>query len=304
MQWKLQLARDAMKTAFPFMTELRSLKRKVSGYSGITSNFNSALADDFVLIKMLRASGFEIRGSRVLEIGSGWFPITPMLFYVLGARHIVLTDIRHYMDEGTFRTARDHILNKAEKIAAALEINRADISAALEKATKPADLNFEYKVPFKAEALPDGAIDLIVSRTVLEHIPTEVLSRLVPAWLRILSDRGLMAHAIDMSDHFEHTDKKISRINFLRYRENTWRLVNTISDHQNRLRYPQFQKMFLDSGAQIVTAEHKVCQRTLDEIKTLKLAAPYDSMEPDEIATLTSYVILKSAQAIQNQTSH
>ena len=295
MKWKLQLARDALKTALPFRDGLRRLKRRISGYPGITANFDSALADAFALIRLLRASGFEIRGSRVLEIGSGWFPITPILFYLLGARRIVLTDICRYMDEGTFRTARDHILNNADKIAAALEIERAAIGAALEKADKPADLGFEYQVPFEPDSQSGGTMDLIVSRTVLEHIPAGVLSRLVPAWLGVLSGGGLMAHAIDMSDHFEHHDKSISRINFLRYGETAWRLVNAISDHQNRLRYPQFQRIFLDSGAQIVTVEHRVDKRTLNDIQTLKLAAPFDRMEPVEIATLTSYVVLKAA---------
>ena len=297
MKWQLQLARSAVKRALPFKPTLRRLKRSISSYPPDISNLDTTLEDAFTLIRVLRGTGRTVKDRTVLEIGSGWFPVIPIIYAVLGARRVILTDLQRYMDDGTFRAARDYLMMNAPRVAENLEISPARIAAILNGSTTQADLAFDYIVPFdpgRLELL--DLVDVISSRAVLEHVPQADLCALLPLWARLLSHEGVMMHAIDMSDHFEHGDKSISRINYLRFSRVSWRLINAVGDHQNRLRHSDFMAMFAAAGLHVLALETRTDPQALDDAAQLELASPFNRMAPDDIAILTSYVILEPAQ--------
>ena len=293
MKWQLQILRDAVKTATPFRPTLRRLQRALSGYPPNVDNLDWTLENAFAMIRLLLKAGREVTGSTVLEIGSGWFPLIPILYFLLGAQRIILTDVQRYMDEDTFRATLNYTRQNADRIATGLQIEPAHLAAVLNGVTAPADLGFDYRVPFDPRRQPAGSVDIITSRTVLEHIPTNVLSALLPEWARLLSRDGVMVHAIDMSDHFEHTDKTISRINFLRFRDGIWRSINMVADYQNRLRHSDFLALFTRCGFEALAVETMLDERARIDATRLKLAAPFDDMAPDDIAILSSCVVLK-----------
>ena len=70
--------------------------------------------------------------------------------------------------------------------------------------------------------------------------------------MQILAPDSVMCHVIDNSDHWEHGDKRLSRINYLRYRPFTWRLVNPAGQGiQNRMRHSEYLAFFQMRGFDI-----------------------------------------------------
>ena len=63
-------------------------------------------------------------------------------------------------------------------------------------------------------------MDIVISRVVLEHIPPAQLRCLHDDFARALRQGGIVSHVVDNSDHREHRDKRLSRIEFLRVSRN------------------------------------------------------------------------------------
>src|SRR5262249_38657391 len=150
---------------------------------------------------------------------------------------------------------------------------------------------FTYAVPFCETDMPER-VDLVVSRVVLEHIPPQALSRWFSLFRRRLHNRGMMAHVIDHSDHREHRDKSLSRIDFLRFSDRTWRLLCVDpQDYTNRMRHPEYIRLIQSKGFAVVLQQIEVDSRAADEARTMPLWGRFEAMSPNELAILSSHII-------------
>jgi hypothetical protein len=103
-----------------------------------------------------------------------------------------------------------------------------------------------------------------------------------------------MVHLVDHSDHFEHQDKSITRINFLTWSEKKHVLINfLIKAGENRMRHHEYQKVFTDSGYELINEESDLDPKTLESVASLELTYPYCKMQPEQIATVTSIYSVK-----------
>jgi len=160
------------------------------------------------------------------------------------------------------------------------------------------DLPITYLAPFDPSAVPDGSVDFVISRTVLEHIPPDDLVNLFLALRPKLSPQGLMIHLVDHSDHLEHTDKSLSKINFLTWSVRKHAFVNSLTrEGENRLRHHEYLPVFEMTGYQLVTTIADVHEPTRAIAKSLPLVAPYSDMTSDQLATLSSLYVLAPAAA-------
>lgn len=97
-----------------------------------------------------------------------------------------------------------------------------------------------------------------------------------------------MVHIIDHSDHLEHTDKSISKINFLTWSKGKHALINFLTkEGENRLRHHEYRRIFENSGFRVISATTEVHESTRQIAKTLPLVAPYSEMPPDQLAALS-----------------
>ena len=122
-----------------------------------------------------------------------------------------------------------------------------------------------YKAPADASKseLPDRIVDACISTNTLEHIPKEKILKIFHELHRILKDSGIVSAKIDYSDHYAHTDKNISLLNYLKYSEREWQKYNHSSHHQNRLRHYDYIAIFQSTGFELVEetltfAEHNI----------------------------------------------
>jgi hypothetical protein len=280
--------KSALRGSIPFSAAIRQTKRRIISYEDNIDNSYYCIEHSVRQILALRRNGATVEGAKVLEFGSGWLPLVSLVFAVAGAREIVLTDIEHLMDEGTISLAKQRVFEKADYICDNLDVSRARLEAALRSFTGI------YRVPWRASRHPADDIDILVSRAVLEHVPRDDLEILFPEFLRILVPRGMCCHVIDNSDHWEHRDKTISRVNFLRYEESDllWRLAQmNVQTYQNRLRHSDYIGMLERSGFAIADDIREPDSAALATLATFEVASPFRDKNPADLCTLESLIV-------------
>lgn len=256
---------------------------------------DSSLFDNAIRqIELLRAAGLDIRGRRVLEIGSGWHPILAMTFLAAGAENVALTDIEHLLDARLIRSAIDFVLARREVLAGQigadsfdrLKVDDGTASAMLRQ------LGLTYNVPYRTNLSSDGSADLIVSCSVLEHIDPGTLEAMMTDFRRILVPGGAMVHFIDCSDHYAMYDKTISRCNFLRYEEWAWRAccINPQSYH-NRLRHSDHAAMLQRHGFRVSFEWRESREKEQREVAAMRLASPFAGRNVEDLAAISSIFV-------------
>lgn len=293
MKWQLWVALNAVKTRLPFGDALRRLKRRNAGYRPNPSNIGSTVEDLARLYALLHAHGGRMSGT-ALEVGTGWFPISGILARLAGAERVILTDITPHMDALTFATARDIVTERLDQLAPLFGFDADAARATLARAGSPGDLGLEYHAPFRLDDIPDRSLDVIISRACLEHIPVPDLRALMAGLRGKLRDDGVMMHAVDNSDHLAQVDRGISRLNFLTWTERKNALIGRLMRAgENRLRHQQYATLFRETGYRVVGEDRFIDEPTRQQIGNLVLVPPYDTMTDDELATVTSWFVLR-----------
>ncbi len=105
--------------------------------------------------------------------------------------------------------------------------------------------NIKYIAPYKTQNLIEEkkVFDLCVSSTTLEHFSVKDLRTLFKDLSILLKKGGYISAIIDYSDHYSHTDRNISELNFLKYSEKQWQNYNNTYLYQNRLRHDDYVKL-------------------------------------------------------------
>jgi Methyltransferase domain len=293
MGWKTTVAKGAVKRLVPFMPLLRKLKRRYAGYQESPANFDWTLDNAVGIFAEIAAAGVSLEGAHVVEIGSGWLPVIPFLFRIKGASSVILTDIDPYLDDVSFGIARRYMLDNLDTIAARTGFDTERARDFLQKAQTIGQAGFDYRCPFEPQSIGDSSIDIVYSRTVLEHIPPAVIVALLRGLAPKLKPQAIMVHDVDESDHLEHGDKSISRVNFLTLSDGIWSLVNRCWDYQNRLRHHEFLPLFHEAGYDVVKESAWTDPKVMAVLPSLKLSPPYDQMSHKQIAVMHSVFVLK-----------
>lgn len=206
----------------------------------------------------------HLDGASVVEIGTGWVPVLPIALHLLGVREIHSFDLtRHLMPELTLRALRrmpECLPDLARRSGAPLaELERrfaplADV-ARFEELTERIGLHCHAPQDVTRSAIGPESIDVIYSNLVLEHVTPEALTSILAHSRRILKPEGRCWHNVDFTDHYSHTHRGLSAINFLRYSDGFWNVIgqNDIL-YQNRMRRSDYLKAFEAAGFEVVRA--------------------------------------------------
>jgi len=209
------------------------------------------------------------------------------------------------MDERTILNALSLVRKNSKEICNRLNIQKShlmdvvNVTRDSDRATQNLSnlnnlLRLEYHVPFDQQKLEDNSVDIVCSRAVLEHISKELLIQLFTKFHRILKADGVMCHIIDNSDHWEHKDKSISRINFLKYEDLFWQFTCWNSqNYQNRLRHHEYVELFNNLNYTVIEEKSDVDSQSLKDLIGFPLALKFRGMPEDSLAAMTSYFVLK-----------
>lgn len=215
-------------------------------------------------------------------------PTIPIILWLAGAKTILLTDIEPLMDAKTIRAAKDFISLNLDNVCKSLSLSADYFSNRLES------FSWRYIINAQPDDFTNNSIDFIYSRAVLEQIRPKHIEQLLLSYKDKLKHLGIFVHFIDNSDHFEHRDKQISRINFLQYSVAQWRLTAlNQQNYQNRLRHSQYRDLFVSTGFSIINEYHYVCRLALASTASIKLHPDFNGLDPEDLATMESIFLLR-----------
>lgn len=182
---------------------------------------------------------------RVLEFGSGSNLISALLLSAAGAMEVLAYDLSR--------------IATVEQINHVIRQLRGRVPGDWREITELADLA-RYRIRYVAPAdarntgLPAGSVDFFCSTSTLEHIPATDIERILQECKRLASPQARFSFIVDYHDHYCSADPSISRVNFYRYSDAVWRLLNPSHHYQNRLRHSEYARLFADIGLQALEA--------------------------------------------------
>lgn len=174
--------------------------------------------------KQIQSLDCSPSGKVFFEIGTGRVPLAPLAYWLMGAEYTITIDLNQYLKEELIIENLRYIAENEEEIlklfGSLIDKDRLNSLLSFVKESNFSMTEFfdlcriKYIAPGDAADtdLPDKSIDFHTSYTVFEHIPIEVLRKIIREGDRIIRENGLFVHRIDYSDHFSHSDKKISAI--------------------------------------------------------------------------------------------
>ncbi len=241
---------------------------------------------------------------QIIELGSGWYPIVPIMMYLSNSGRVISVDIQSWMTKETQLTTINKFIDwrkkgKLDFFLTNLDNKRWDklleISAnpskyTLDTINKTIGLELLLQDAQHLQ-LADDSIDLICSNNTFEHIYKEVLSGILNEFSRVIKPNGVMSHFIDMSDHFAHYDKDINIYNFLKYSNKSWNRIDNSIQPQNRLRFEDYRGIYKQLNIPIT--EESIRPGNINEVQELKIHKEFQHFSLEELAISHGYIISK-----------
>jgi hypothetical protein len=133
-------------------------------------------------------------------------------------------------------------------------------------------------------------MDVMTTRNVLEHIPPGELELIHRQACQYLKPDGFIIHQISPSDHRAYTDKSLSLWDFLKYSQQEWDRIQTRFDYHNRLRLPDYFKLFTQCGFTISILSFKPARK--GQQLPGKIHPDFSNFSPEELTAGSIIVIL------------
>jgi hypothetical protein len=173
-------------------------------------------------LRLLDIAGIRsLRGMKTMDFGCGYVPTDAVAHWLLGAEQSYAVDYNAIgnFDALKLALAGDNERKLARLVPASLQTQFFARLRALRQldVLSPATLataGIHYLAPFDVlRDKPPVAFDLILSTSVLEHIATRDIARVLTALGNMLVEHGKMVHEIHLEDHL---DINRDPFNFLR----------------------------------------------------------------------------------------
>jgi Methyltransferase domain len=238
----------------------------------------------------------------VLELGTGWYPIAPIAFYLCGASKIWTFDIRPRLRAADVRRVLQLFIEASERgeLKKALPWNHEDRIENLRKAYESDSsasaaeilrkLNINVAVGDATNTgLPKSSIDFFFSNVVLQYIGENELLAIFAEFARLAAPGAMMCHHIYLGDQNACSDPSISPFNFLRFSDTAWRLLDSPLRLQNRFRISDYRRIHQKAGWMIQSEEN--VQGSLDDLRKIPLANKFRQFSEGDLLTLRSVIV-------------
>ncbi len=248
--------------------------------------------------------GESVKDKLVLELGSGWYPVVPIVLFLNDAKRTDSLDIQSWMNHETIVTTLKKFDEWKEngKLAEYMpEINQGKWDKLMELLAEAKNMSYEelleslnlklYLKDARNTGFEEQTYDFICSNNTFEHIYPEVLKPILKEFKRLCKPDGFMCHFIDLSDHFAHFDHSINIYNFLKFSESRWRKIDNKIQPQNRLRWPAYLSMYKE--LEIPVSGEEIRKGDLDLLSKVPVNRRAFNYSNEELAISHGYIFSK-----------
>ncbi|MEO0835130.1 MAG: hypothetical protein AAFY16_03880, partial [Cyanobacteria bacterium J06642_3] len=192
MHWKLKAAIQNGVSLLPSSASYAAYYWIQKRFGGLNSlNPMSRLNAGVATWRLILQQGYDPTGKIFLEVGTGRVPFLPLAYWLMGAEKTITIDLNPYMKSELIVDSLVRIKENQKEILNlfGLLINRKRFDKLLEfcdnaQPTKAEFLDLcqiDYIAPGDATSIPfpNNSIDFHTSYTVLEHIPQEILKKIL-----------------------------------------------------------------------------------------------------------------------------
>lgn len=237
----------------------------------------------------LRSQGLEsrLRAGIHLDLGAGWHPTIPLLFYCLGCPTQILADVVPVMTRETARQTAATFLKVLPPAESGLPLvpERLDrVKSYAWLSWPPKELAWDYRAPYMAwlQSL-SSSLDLVTSTQALLHVPRPVLRGIFSGVARALKPGGVFMGTIHLRDLFADADPTITPYNHLRFSPWFWEhCVGSSLMSYNRLKAPDYQDDLQECGLRLLAFE--VESGNADLLKTVRIHSCFAGYSREDLA--------------------
>lgn len=227
-----------------------------------------------------------------LEVGTGWHPILPLALVLCGVERVDTYDVAAHLAPARNADTVGEFLAAADdgRLYDLLPDARPErVERLRAEATTPGDplprLGIFARVADGRFAdVPDASADLIVSNVALEYVGGAALDRMLAEFARALAPGGAMSHDICLMDQYAAFDGRLPKLNFLRYGDAAWRVINNPFIPLARLRASDYTAAFARAGFAVELRDVRAVTR--EELDRVPLAARFRRYDADDLRVL------------------
>jgi SAM-dependent methyltransferase len=274
------------------------------------SNPASRLQAGAEIIRRIQQAGCPVLGKTFLEVGTGHQLNIPIALWLCGAGQTITIDHNPYLKPQLIQEDITYLRKHSEEIRTLFQDQAQQPlygyrhSELLKQQEFVLDeflrmMNIQYCSHADAAHLhlDSESIDFHISYTTLEHIPPEPLIGVLLESRRVLRRDGLFVHLIDMTDHFSHSDRSISSINFLQFSDSEWqKYAGNRYMYQNRMRIDEYLKLIKAAGLTVVSMETRIDPVALNRLRQGQhLNDKFRDKPPEVNAISSAWIIARPA---------
>jgi hypothetical protein len=250
----------------------------------------------------------RIMGLTVLEIGTGWHGLDPLIFYLLGAKKIYTIDHHRHLTFAAIQSkialfetssVREMLLPFGDEAVFEYRLRTLKRSAQMHTELHAflAELGIEYFIRRSCMTtqvpIPEKSVDIFYSSSVLQRIPeADLLANMRHVGRSLLSDNGVFFHLTDQRDVNSLADKDLWHLDYLRYED---RLYNTFIsgkfNSQNRLREADFIDVISHSGMHVIYMKSLYREADVSRLRSFRVARRFGHRPLVELAIYHSQLV-------------
>jgi Methyltransferase domain len=242
--------------------------------------------------------GADRAALRCYEFGAGWDLIGPIAMWALGVDHQTVIDIEPNVKlelvNDTIARFASHRPRLEQALNAPLRApDPTPVSAFGDLSTR---FGITYLAPQDARSLPlaQHTVDFVSSTFTLEHIPPGDITAILRETRRVMTPAGIISSLIDMQDHYNYIDAKVSVYNYLRYPQWRWRFLNPSLQPQNRLRHSQYLRLFDTAGFDVISDDPvRPTPEDLDELRRLRRAPEFAAFDEADLGIRSTHLVAR-----------
>jgi hypothetical protein len=220
-------------------------------------------------------------GLRIVELGSGWHPVLPLLLTrEFGAETVHTFDVNHHYSPARIAQAASEIMKNFEHLREDSVLQRTALSGQL-----PDSIHYYPRTKIQQiTEIPGGPAHLALSRSVLEYATPEEIQDIHRSSRHWLTQDALWIHLVGTSDDRARQDKKLHQFDFLKHSEKTWlRISGNRYAYKNRLRLPQYRPLFQSAGWHVEREQSIVSEFAIARLNLIPLHRDFSQFSAEEL---------------------